>query len=475
MDNAINSKVLNQENTLSFSEKVAYGLGELASQFSWGLVGSYLLFFYTDVIGYKEAVIGILIAVARVWSIIVDLIVGIYIQNKSTKLGRFRPYILFGSIFLMIFNIMTFTIPNIPENIKIIYSFVSYLFLVTFYSIVNLPYGVLAYSMTRDTEDRTSLGISRSFFSMIGGTALGGLIMPLVNHFGKGNNILGFQFTSVIFSLLSFPLFILVFIKCKERIIVPQRGKAKIRDSFKIALINKSYIMFLISLFIMFTALFSRMGTVIYYYMNNLKVPQLISKYMLILGVSGAVGTLILKTFSKKFEKSTIVITSSLIAGLMLLTNYFLKEPNFQVMTIILIVYGLTMGIGSSLAFSIIGDCIEYVEWKTSIRADGLIYSIFSMTTKVSVMIAGVFNVWILGFIGYKSNSIQSIQTLNGLNIVSNLVPAILYFISVIPLFFYTLTKKELGKIAEEINSTEDTIIKQKIESIKNDLIKDMR
>lgn len=80
MDNAINSKVLNQKGTLDFSQKFAYGLGELASQFSWGLVGSYLLFFYTDVIGYKEAVIVILIAVARVWSIVVDLIVGIYTE-----------------------------------------------------------------------------------------------------------------------------------------------------------------------------------------------------------------------------------------------------------------------------------------------------------------------------------------------------------------------------------------------------------
>ncbi len=475
MDNAINSKVLNQKSTLNFSEKFVYGLGELASQFSWGLVGSYLLFFYTDVIGYKEAAIGILIAVARIWSIIVDLLIGIYIQNKPTKLGRFRPYILLGSIFLMIFNIMTFTIPNIPENIKIIYSFISYLLLVTFYSIVNLPYGVLAYSMTRDTEDRTSLGISRSFFSMIGGTALGGLIMPLVNHFGKGNNILGFQFTSILFSLLSFPLFILVFIRCKERIVVPKRGKARITDSFKIAFLNKSYLMFLINLFIMFTALFSRMGTIIYYYMNNLKSPHLISKYMLILGISGAIGTLILKLFSRKFEKSTIVVISSIVAGLMFLTNYFLKEPSFQVMSIILIIYGLTMGIGSSLAFSMVGDCIEYVEWKTNIRADGLIYSIFSMTTKVSVMIAGVFNIWILGFIGYKSNSIQSISTLNGLNIISNLIPAILYFISVIPLFFYTLTKKEIGKISEELKLTEDTIIKQKMENIKRDLIKNMK
>ena len=97
------------------------------------------------------------------------------------------------------------------------------------------------------------------------------------------------------------------------------------------------------------------------------------------------------------------------------------------------------------------------------------------MTTKVSVMIDVVFNIWILGFIGYKSNSIQSITTINGLNIISKLIPAILYFISVIPLFFYTLTKKEIGKISEELKLTEDTIIKQKMENIKRDLIKNMK
>lgn len=472
MNKSISSKFLKQEK-MGFSEKFTYGLGELASQLSWGLVGSYLLFFYTDVIGYKEAMIGVLIAGARIWSIIVDLLVGIFIQNRQSKFGRFRHHILFGSIFLMIFNIMTFTIPNIPDNIKIIYSFISYLLLVTFYSIVNLPYGVLAYSMTRDADDRISLGISRAFFSMVGGTVLGGLIMPLVSYFGKGNNVLGFQYTSMVFSFLSLPLFILVFLKCKERITIPQRGKAKISDSFKIALFNKSYLALLVSIFLSLIALFSRMSTIIYYYMNNLKSPQLISKYMIILGVSSAMGTFFLRIFHKKFEKSKIIILTSFISFVVLLLNYFISNPSFIIMCIILSTYGISMGISAALLHTMIGDCIDFNYWKTGIKADGLIYSVFSMTTKISVMIVGLINVWLLGFIGYKSNAIQSESTLIGLNILTNLIPAILYLLSILPLFKYTLTKKNVSNLSEELTKKEEEEkeFKNKMESIKKDLL----
>lgn len=146
---------------LGFLTKFSYGLGDFATGIVWSLVSSYLLFFYTDVFGLSGAVVAILLLVARVWDCFVDPIVGLIMERTKSKHGRFRPYILYGSVALGLFNILTFYTPNLGSTGKVIYAGVTYLLLGTFHSLVAVPYGALATVMTRYVEDRTSLSAFR--------------------------------------------------------------------------------------------------------------------------------------------------------------------------------------------------------------------------------------------------------------------------------------------------------------------------
>lgn len=453
----VNSIKLKNENVkLSYFTKFSYGLGDLASNISWGLVSSYLLYFYTDVYGLSAGVIGILMLTARVWDAVNDPIMGLIAERTNTRWGRFRPYILFGSIILCALNYLTFTVPNLQGAPKIIYAFLTYISLGTIYTVVNLPYGALATVMTRDTEERTSLNSFRGFFQMIANVILGGAVMPLVNFMGKGDNAKGFSGAALVLSSIALPIFLLVFYKCKEVVPPPKNHKATLKDSAMAVVQNKPLLLVLLNLFLVFTGLFGRLGTAIYYYIYNMHRPDLIGPLMMLFGLSSALGSVVVAFLAKYFEKKDINIYGTIVSGIGLIAIYLIPATNVKFIFIFTIVACIPLGFGTPLLFSMVGDCVDYYQHKTGIRADGAIYSAISLSTKIAMTIIGVLSVSALASVGYIANQTQTPEALRGINAVVNLIPGILFILSVIPLFFYDLTKEKCRNIANELKEKEN-------------------
>lgn len=456
MSDAVFKTSSNGEVKLGYWTKFIYGMGDLASNISWGLVSSYLLYFYTDVFGLPAAVIGTLMLTARVWDAVNDPIMGLIAERTKTKWGRFRPYILWGSILLCILNYLTFTVPNLQGGPKIVYAFLTYISLGTIYTVVNLPYGALATVMTRDTDERTSLNSFRGFFQMIANVVVGGSVMPLVTFMGKGDSAKGFSGAAMVLSAIALPIFLLVFYKCKEVVPPPKNHKATLKESAMAVTQNKPLLLLLINLFLVFTALFGRLGTVIYYYIYNMHRPDLIGPLMMTFGLSSAVGSVVVAFLAKHFEKKTINIYGTILTGIGFIAIYFVPATSVQMIFALTILACVPLGFGTPLLFSMVGDCVDYYQHKTGVRADGAIYSAISLSTKVSMTIIGVLSVSALAAMGYVANQAQTPEALKGINVVVNLVPGILFVLSVIPLFFYDLTKEKCRTISSELKEREN-------------------
>lgn len=99
-----------------------YGLGNFASQLSWTMVSTYLSIFYTDVFGLGVGAVALLMLIAKVWDGINDPMMGTLMERTHTRWGRFRPYIFVGAIFLVIFTILTFTVPGFGGPAKLAYA-----------------------------------------------------------------------------------------------------------------------------------------------------------------------------------------------------------------------------------------------------------------------------------------------------------------------------------------------------------------
>ncbi|WP_160689576.1 MFS transporter [Clostridium sp. C2-6-12] len=400
---------------LSFLTKFSYGLGEFACSVVWSLVSSYLLYFYTDVFGLAGGVIAVLLLVARVWDCFVDPILGLIIERTRSRFGRFRPYILFGSLSLGLFNILTFYTPQFSATGKAIYACVTYLLLGSFHSIVNVPYGALA------------------------------TVMPLITILGNGNNQNGYFYASIVLTLIAIPMLFLTFKNCKEVIEPTKEESPKIKDSFKAIINNKPLALILLTLTFTLFAIFSRLGLIVYWAINVLGRPDLIPVLFTTLSIAGAIGGIILPTIAKPVEKRIILMGGSMLSGLSLIGIYFI--PPTSVTGIIILTFTGCLPIGAgAIQYGMMADTIDDYQVKVGVRTDASVYAFSSFISKVVNAIVGSLSVMLLGFIGYVANAQQTPEVIRGINILVNLVPGIWYLFAAVPMLFYTITKAKANE-----------------------------
>lgn len=174
-----------QSPRLKFKEKLSYGFGDLGNGLMFDMGQIYLLLFYTDILGIPSAIGGAVFLVAKFFDAFVDAGVGTIVDNQRNfaKRGKFKPFILYGTIPLAILTVLTFMSPDISETGKIIWAFGTYLLFSVAYSVVNIPYGSLSASMTINSEDRTQLSVFRNLGAQAAMFISGVVVIPLVTLF----------------------------------------------------------------------------------------------------------------------------------------------------------------------------------------------------------------------------------------------------------------------------------------------------
>lgn len=170
---------------VSLKEKIGYGLGDAAANIGWRGVGTFLIIFYTDVVGLSPATVGVLLLTARFSDGISDVIMGIIGDRTNSKYGKFRPWILWTAIPLGISLSLLFTSPDMGESGKIIYAYITYIAFTLLYTANNIPYGALMAVMSGDHKERTSIGSFRMIGSFGGGILVQGALLFLVAYFGN--------------------------------------------------------------------------------------------------------------------------------------------------------------------------------------------------------------------------------------------------------------------------------------------------
>ena len=170
---------------VSFKEKFGYGLGDAAANIGWRGVGTFLIIFYTDVVGLSPATVGALLLISRFSDGISDIIMGVIGDRTESKYGKFRPWILWTAIPLGISLALLFTSPDWGESGKIIYAYITYIAFTLLYTANNIPYGALMAVMSGDHKERTSIGSFRMIGSFGGGLLVNGALLFLVAYFGN--------------------------------------------------------------------------------------------------------------------------------------------------------------------------------------------------------------------------------------------------------------------------------------------------
>ena len=440
------------ESKLSLKEKVGYSLGDTASHFVWDMVGFWILIFYTDTFGISAAAAGTIMLIARFWDMLSDPLMGIIADRTNTRWGKFRPYILWMALPYSVLAVLTFTTPDLGPTGKIIYAGVTYMLLMTVFTAINLPYSSLGAVMTSDSYERAGLNSYRFIFAFIGQFIVSGTALSLALYFGQGDNAKGYQYTLILFSIISFVLFMITFKTTKERVQPPKEQKENLKEDFRNLFKNRPWvILFFVGIisFIMFAMQNLSIAYYFKYYIGNEENVQ-------VFNVIGTVALIVAIPFSKplakRFGKRNVFLASSLLSGFFFICLYLPGANNITMIYILNILAKMAYAPAVPLLWTMLADTADYSEWKTGRRSTGLVFSAATFAQKAGWGIGGALAGWMLAIFKFTPNVEQTATAITGIKLMISVIPGVLYMSCAILLYFYTIDHETCVVIKSDLD-----------------------
>ena len=440
-----------------FLDKLGYLLGDIGNDFTFVLSSTFLLKFYTDVMGVPAAVVGTILMIARFVDAFTDVTMGrICDKSKITKNGKFKPWILrmCGPVALSSFLIYQSSLADMPLPFKIGYLFVTYILWGSiFYTTINIPYGSMASAISSEPGDRQSLSTYRSVGASVAGVVVGALI-PLIAY-KEVNGIMvldGEIFTTIagVFSVLAILSYIGCYYLVTERVEIPSSATEKGNNvivMLKNAITNTALVSIIAASILMLLAQMTLQSMANYvfpiYYGNT--TAQSIS--MLIMLAGSLFVAAIAKPIAARFGKAEVAVVASFIAAAVCILLFILRPGNVWMYVALQSVCWLSLGVFAMISWALITDVIDYSEIKNGVREDGSVYALYSFARKLGQAgAAGLVGAMLTG-IGYSElNAVQD-SVKEGIFNISTLIPAIGFALLALVLWFwYPLHKHQVDE-----------------------------
>lgn len=448
MKSVQNSK---ETSSLGLGEKLAYGVGNFASQMVFNPATTFMVFFYTDVVGIAAATVGTFMLFSRVFDLF-NPVMGLIVDRTHSRHGKGRPWLLWIAAPLGISAILLFTAPGLGATGKIIYAFITYnLALTVIYTATDIPYAAMLPLLTPDQHQRTLLSVFRMTFAMIGSLVSFAITLPMVKLFGGGAQ--GWQRAFMVFGSVATVLLLVCFWGTKERVMPPSQEKAQVPVKEALgALSRNKYWILMALLAVTLFLMIGLYGDNIYYCRYLLHNVELFGPLMTIAQIALIVGMIgvgpMLKRLGKR--KAALLGTGVSIIGQCII---FLGPGNFTIVVVGTVIKNLGAAPLVGTMFAMVADTIEYGEWKSGVRTEGLTYGAMALACKISVGLGNVLVGWILGLGGYVAGAAtQSPSALLAIKVMFLHFPLLLLFVSGIILWIYKLDK-EYPSIASELTA----------------------
>ncbi len=450
----------------SIKDKMGYMLGDVANDFSFIFASTFVMVFYSKVMGISTGLIGTMFLVARFIDAFTDIGMGrIADRAKTGKSGKFRPWILrmCGPVAIASFLMYQSGLQGIPYGAKVAYMFVTYiLWGSVFYTSINIPYGSMASVISQNPKDRSSLSVFRSMGGMFAGNLIS-VVAPLVIYYkdAAGNQVVNstnFTILAGIFSLCAILCYLLCYWLCTERVVLPDKKQAaekqmSVLASLKEVVGSRALLGVILSALLLLLASLMSQGLNNYLYADYFKNTQALS----LSAVLQLPVMLILAAFSTKlavkFGKRECGVVGMLLSGILYVVIGILHVTQVWVFIGLVFVAMIGMTFFTMQCFALVTDVIDDKEVITGKRDDGTIYGIYSFSRKIGQALAGGMGGWALALIGYEELAVaQTEQVARGIYNISTFFPGVVYLLGAAVLFFiYPLSKKRVESNAAEL------------------------
>lgn len=433
---------------LSWGTRISYAGGDVACNVIFGMVGTLLTLFYTDYVGINPATIGMVMLISRLFDGVSDLIMGMIVERTNSKWGKSRPWILWMSVPYALSAVLLFTVPQSTPVVQAVYIFVTYNFCTTVcYTAINLPYGSLSAMMTRISAERDILSVVRMGMSPLGRILAVTCTLPLVKFFGDDKA--AWVKTMSVWAVIALALLMLCFIKCEETVVIAAKNESKKISAKKglAALITNQYFWAVLVLWMLQSVSFGISGTILPYYCKYIfhndtwmYSALYLTETLVLVGCVFLCAPLI-----RRFGKRNTALAGAVLALIGQLA-FFLNPYSFGWMAASCVFRAVGLAPLNAAVFGMIGDVVEFGQWKTHIRQESLIFAGGSIGTKVGAGMASAAMTGLLSAAGYVSSAVgMAVQPESALNMIVTIYkfgPLLIAAAAIITLALYRLDKK---------------------------------
>lgn len=444
----------NNVRPFGFKDKIGYMFGDFGNDFTFILSSSFMLKFYTDVMGIHAAVVGVLMMAARFVDAFTDVAMGqIVDRSKPTKDGKFKPWLrrMCGPVAISSFLVFQSGFANMPYLFKVVWMIVTYILWGSiFYTSINIPYGSMASAISADAKDRASLSTWRSIGFTLAGLVIGVGTPLFAYETVNGNTILsGNRMTIIagVFSVMAVICYMLCFKLATERVEVPQNNtKFNFGDLMKSLVTNRSLIGIIAAAILLLLVMLTMQGMNAYLFPNfygNVAAQSVaaLAGSLVMLVVCAPLAT----KLSAKYGKKELAIGSCLFGAVVYLICWVLKPENPYTYVVFYVVANIGVGFFNMVIWAMITDVIDDAEVKNGVREDGTIYSVYSFARKIGQALSSGMIGALLSVIGYSAATAFNPEVVNGIFNMTCIIPAIGFVgIALVLMFLYPLSKNRV-------------------------------
>jgi GPH family glycoside/pentoside/hexuronide:cation symporter len=439
---------------LTFAEKLAYGLGDTASNFFFQAFNIFLAYYYTDVVGIKNtAAVGWLLGSMPIVVAALNPVIGLLADRTTSRWGKFRPWILWGALPYGVLGYVMFANPGFSPNGQLVFAYATYTLMLIAYAAINTPYSALMGVMSASSEDRTSLSTYRFACAFSGALLIGSLVPKLSKFFARigGSEAAGFRYTMAIFAVISVALFLFTFFRTRERVTPPATQTpslgADVRDLFR----NGPWLVLFFAAFLTLANTGLRSGSGVYYFKYVIGDFEGLSAFNFWGFLAFIAGSLATKLFTRFASRRKLMIGLTILNALAMASFYVLDPHNRPLLYAMNIFASFVAGPTPAIVWSMYADTADYGAWKFGRRTTGLVFSATVFVQKVGLAIGGAMIVWLLGRYGYVADAVQTPRALHGIMLLFSVLPGALALLSGFAIFFYPLEEKDVKRIEQEL------------------------
>lgn len=442
-------------------DKLGYMFGDFGNDFTFILSSSFMLKFYTDVMGVSAAVVGFLMMAARFVDAVTDVTMGqIVDRSRPTKDGKFKPWIkrMCGPVAISSFLIYQSAFAEMAYGFRLIWMVITYILWGSiFYTSINIPYGSMASAVSADPKHRAELSTWRTIGATLAGLVIGVGTPMVAYEVVDGNTVLsGSRMTIIagVFSVLAIICYLLCFHLVRERVPVEANNqKLEIGKLLKSLVTNRALLGIIAAAILLLLGMLGMQGMAGYVFPNyyGSAAAQSVS------ALAGSVVMLVIcaplaAKLAARFGKKELSIVSCAFGSAVYLLCLFVKPRNPYVYVVFYTLAYVGLGFFNTVIWAMITDVIDDAEVKNGVREDGTIYSVYSFARKLGQAFSSGMIGGLLSMIGYTQKTAFDPAVTSGIFNLSCIIPAIgLGAVALALLFIYPLNKARVEENVAEL------------------------